>query len=193
MKILAIEDQPIAAMHLIAALRHLGHEPQCVGSGAEAWPLLQSGAFRAAVCDWQMPGMDGLELCRKIRESKGDYIYFILISAAGVTREGREEALAAGVDDFIAKPVDPDELRGRLYVAERILRFTIQVKQLESFLPICSYCRKIRDDQNYWQKLETYFHERDGTEFSHGVCPDCYDRVIAPQLDQLKDESHGPK
>jgi sigma-B regulation protein RsbU (phosphoserine phosphatase) len=189
MRILANEDQPIAAMQLGAALRKLGHEPVAAAGGAEAWARLNQEPLRIVVSDWRMPGIDGLELCRLIRKRGGDYIYFILISAAGVTPEGREAALAAGVDDFIAKPIDPDELKMRLYVAERILSFTQQVKKLESFLPICSYCRKIRDDHQYWKEVETYFGERHGTIFSHGICPTCYDRIIVPELKHLGEEA----
>lgn len=185
MKVLAIEDQPMAALQLTAALRALGHEPQGVKDGMTAWELLQQQPFRVVVSDWRMPGIDGLDLCRMIRQRGGEYVYFILISAAGVTRETREAALQAGVDDFLAKPIDPDELGMRLHVAERILGFTAQVKQLESFLPICGYCKKVRDDKKYWKEIEAYMGERDGTRFSHGVCPNCYDRVVVPQLRKL--------
>ncbi len=54
-----------------------------------------------------------------------------------------------------------------------------QVKQLQGLLPICSYCKKIRDDQNYWQRVDTYVSDRTEVEFSHGICPDCFDRVSA--------------
>lgn len=185
MKVLAIEDQPMAALQLTAALRALGHEPEGARDGMAAWEQLQQRPFRVVVSDWRMPGIDGLDLCRMIRQRGGDYVYFILISAAGVTRETREAALQAGVDDFLAKPIDPDELGMRLHVAERILGFTAQVKQLESFLPICGYCKKVRDDKKYWKEIEAYMSERDGTRFSHGVCPNCYDRVVVPQLKKL--------
>ena len=74
----------------------------------------------------------------------------------------------------------------RLRVAERILRYTTQVRQLEEMLPICSYCKKIRDDQNYWQQLEGYIKARTGSDFSHSVCPDCYQRVVIPEIQQIK-------
>ena len=185
MKILAIEDQPVAALQLTAALRALGHEPECVKDALTAWKCLARDPFRVVVSDWRMPGIDGLDLCRMIRNRGGDYVYFILVSAAGVSSETRRAALDAGVDDFLGKPVDPEELGMRLHVAERILRFTAQVKQLESFLPICGYCKKIRDDQNYWSQVEEYLSKRAGTRFSHGICPDCYQRVMAPQLEKL--------
>jgi YesN/AraC family two-component response regulator len=102
-------------------------------------------------------------------------------------------AAEAGVDDFLTKPLDMSELWTRLRVAERILNYTTQVRQLEELLPICSYCKKIRDDQNYWQQMEGYINERTGSEFSHSICPDCYTRVVLPELDQLKAAQTDPK
>lgn len=189
MKILAVEDQALAAMQLMATLRSLGHDAEHVKDGVTAWERLNAEGYRVVVSDWRMPGMDGLEFCRKLRARTGDYVYFILISTTRVTKESREAALAAGVDDFLTKPIDVDELGMRLHVAERIITFAAQVKQLESFLPICSYCKKIRDDQKYWQDVEAYFSRQQGTRFSHGICPDCYKRVIEPQLRQLNIDS----
>jgi uncharacterized protein YlaI len=57
---------------------------------------------------------------------------------------------------------------------------------LEAFLPICSYCKKVRDDQNYWQQIEAYINQRTGSEFSHSICPDCYQRVIIPELERIR-------
>lgn len=185
MKILAIEDQPVAAMRLAAVLKSLGRTAELVSSGEEAWTRLNGGGFRVVVSDWRMPGMDGLDLCRKVRERGGDYTYYILISSTQITSESRAQALAAGVDDFLQKPVDPDVLGMRLHVAERILGLSAQVKQLESIIPICGGCKKIRHDQKYWQEVETYFAQQQGAKFSHGICPDCYERVLAPQLREL--------
>jgi DNA-binding response OmpR family regulator len=193
MQILLIEDSALAAMQMSAAIKALGHEPVVVGDGDTAWTTLTETPFRMVVSDWRLPGLDGLELCRRIRQRDGEYVYFILVSVAKATGLNREEALRAGVDDFLVKPVDPEELRMRLHVGERILGFTRQVRQLESFLPICSYCRKVRDDKNYWSEVEAYFSANAGTTFSHGVCPDCYNRVIMPQLKAFKlDGPPGP-
>jgi hypothetical protein len=73
----------------------------------------------------------------------------------------------------------------RLRVAERIIGFTTAVQQLESFLPICSYCKNIRDDKKYWRGIEEYINSRTGTNFSHAVCPDCVEKVLKPQLAKL--------
>ena len=80
----------------------------------------------------------------------------------------------------------------RLRVAERILRYATEVRQLEAFLPICGYCKKVRDDQNYWQQIESYINERTGTDFSHSVCPECYQRVVVPELEKLRASSPAP-
>ena len=192
MKVLAIEDQPVAAMQLMAVLRSLGHEAEHVKDATEAWSRLTHGGYRVIVCDWRMPGIDGMGFCRMIRERGGDYVYFILISSNRVTRENRQLALAAGVDDFLMKPVEADELGLRLHVAERIIGLTAQVQRLETFLPICGYCKKIRDDKKYWQEIETYFTQQQGARFSHGICPDCYEREMVPQLRQLGAETALP-
>jgi CheY-like chemotaxis protein len=186
MRVLAIEDQPVSAAQLLATLRSLGHVVELATDGASAWERLEAGGYRVVVCDWRMPGMDGLEFCRKVRARGGDYVYFILISTTKVTKESRELALPAGVDDFLAKPVDPDELGMRLHVAERIIGYAAQVKQLESFLPICGYCKKVRTDAEYWQEIETYLARRQGTQITHGICPHCYETRVRPQLEKLE-------
>jgi DNA-binding response OmpR family regulator len=187
MKILAVEDDAVAGRILSRALAHLGHEVVAAGDGETAWELWQQARPRVVVSDWRMPKLDGLDLCRRFREQPGqDYVYFILLTGSEASTDNRRAAADAGVDDFLLKPLDASELWMRLRVAERILRYTTQVRQLEELLPICSYCKKIRDDQNYWQQIEGYINERTGSEFSHSVCPDCYQRVVLPEINQLK-------
>ena len=111
-----------------------------------------------------------------------------MLTSRDASEDNQSAATDAGVDDFLTKPLDFQELWTRLRVAERILRYTTQVRQLEELLPICSYCKKIRDDQNYWQQMEGYINERTGSEFSHSVCPDCYTRVVLPEIEKL----HAP-
>lgn len=183
MKILAIDDDPVAQLVLEAALKSCGHEVLTAADGAEAWTKLQAGSIPVVVSDWQMPELDGLELCRRIRARGGrDYVYFILLTQHSATDENQAAALEAGVDDFLTKPVHLPDLRMRLRVAERILEYSKQVRELEAILPICGYCKKIRDDQDYWQQIEGYLHERTGTVFSHGCCPDCFETKMAPML-----------
>ena len=189
MKILAVEDDSVARAVLRQALRRLGHDVVEAADGEEAWTLLQNDPARVVVSDWMMPRCDGLELCQRVRHRAGaEYIYFILLTGRDATADNQKEAADAGVDDFLTKPLDFAELWTRLRVAARILRYTTQVRQLEQMLPICSYCKKIRDDQNYWQQIEGYINERTGSEFSHSICPDCYTRVVIPELEKLRQQ-----
>ena len=188
MKILTVEDDLVARAVLRQALRRLGQDWVAAHDGDVAWEMLgKHPDVRVVVSDWTMPNSDGLSLCRKIRARVGaEYTYFILLTSRDATEENQTAAADAGVDDFLTKPLDFPELWMRLRVAERILRYTKQVRHLEEMLPICSYCKKIRDDQNYWQQLEGYISERTGSDFSHSVCPDCYQRVVIPELQQMK-------
>jgi len=176
LKILIVEDDPVARRVLRQALDRLGHDVVEAQDGAEALNRLAREPVRVVVSDWVMPSMDGLELCRSVRSrSAHEYVYFILLTSATASVENQREAADAGVDDFLNKPLDVNELWMRVRVAQRILRYATQVQQLEAFLPICSYCKKIRRDDNYWQQLEAYLSEHSEAEFSHGVCPDCFE------------------
>ena len=187
MKILAVEDDAVARAVLRQALLRLGHDVVEAKDGAEALSVLKKEPVRLIVSDWMMPELDGLGLCRAVRNRlEADYVYFILLTSREADVDNQREAIEAGVDDFLTKPLDVQEIWMRLRVAERILRYATEVRQLEAFLPICGYCKKVRDDQNYWQQIESYINERTGTDFSHSVCPDCYQRVVVPELEKLR-------
>ncbi len=185
MKILIVEDTASDRMLMEIALTGLGHSFVSTASAEEALRILETEPIRVVVSDWNLPGIDGMTLCQRIRSAAKEYTYFILFTSEDNSEENHERALKSGVDDFLIKSADPRELRMRLHVAERILGFATQVRQLESFLPICSYCKKIRDDDNYWQQIEAYLHARTATHFSHGVCPDCYTEIVVPAAAKL--------
>ena len=194
MKVLAVEDDNVSRAVLKKALEGLGHEVIEARDGEEAWAAWLAEKPRVTVSDWQMPKLDGLKLCRRLRAQQGqDYVYFILLTGSHASAHNRRAASEAGVDDFLTKPIDISALWMRLRVAERILKYTTQVHQLEEMMPMCSYCKKIRDDKNYWQQIESYINERTGTEISHSVCPECYQRVVVPELERLKTSAPKPK
>ncbi len=189
MNVLAVEDDPVARRVLRQALEKLGHVAIEAADGEAALDVLAREPVRVVVSDWLMPRRDGLQLCEAIRaRPSDDYVYFILLTSQSATLENQRAAGDAGVDDFLSKPLDVNELWMRLRVAERILAYATQVRQLEAFIPMCSYCKKVRDDQNYWQQIESYINERTGTDISHSVCPECYKRVVIPELESLKND-----
>ena len=187
MNILIAEDETVSRRLLEKFLTEIGHKVESVTNGTEAWARFQQKSAPVVISDWRMPDMDGLELCKKIRSTDSeDYTYFILLSGVSRTRDNFLQAARAGVDDFLTKPINHDEIWMRLRVAERILSYTRQIQQLESILPICAYCKKIRDDGDYWEQLETYMTEHKGMDFSHSICPECYDKHVVPEIAALK-------
>jgi CheY-like chemotaxis protein len=121
MKILVAEDDLISALVLRRSLEKLGHEVWVEPNGERAWELLRGQQFRVVISDWMMPKMNGLDLCRNIRERDGrPYVYFILLTIKG-SPEDRAEAMTSGIDDFLVKPIDPADLVSRLVVAHRML------------------------------------------------------------------------
>jgi len=120
MKILVADDDRLSLRLLEHTLTQWGHQVVACADGEGAWRCLRQGGVSLVISDWQMPGMDGLELTRKVRERGGTYTYVILLTG----EEGREEfltAMEAGIDDYLTKPVDLDELRARLAVGKRVL------------------------------------------------------------------------
>lgn len=184
MKILVAEDDLISARALRLHLERVGHEVWAVHNGTEAWSVFEAEPIQVVLSDWMMPGLDGLQLCQNIRKCDGmEYAYFILLTAVNLSRANLRNAMNAGVDDFLSKPLDLELLQMRLAVADRIMATKRQLRDLEKLLPICMYCSRIRDDQDCWQQLESYLQKHAGSSFSHGVCPDCFDHKHGGRLE----------
>jgi DNA-binding response OmpR family regulator len=161
----------------------LGHAPEACDNGEEAWKAFDREPARIVISDWMMPELDGLQLCQKVRNRvKTEYTYFVLVTAEHTTEQDYNEAIRADVDDFLIKPLDRGAIWRRLRVAERILTFATEIRQLKTLIPICMYCKKIRDDSDYWNQMENYIHEHTGSDFSHGICPDCYAKVMSKEF-----------
>lgn len=187
MRILIAEDDQSSALVLAAALHRLGHEVITARDGRIAWEIFQRESIRVVITDWMMPEVDGPELCGLIRsEGRAAYTWIILLTALG-DRGSYLKGMSAGADDFIAKPFDLEMLGMRLRVAERVLQLQAHVKQLEGLLPVCSYCKKIRDEADRWTMMEEYVMRHSAASFSHSVCPECYKEHVRPQLDRLEE------
>ena len=199
MKILIAEDEPLSRRLLQHVLTEHGHEVIVTSDGVQAWDVLQADdAPHLAVVDWMMPGLTGLQLCNLVHEAPdADLKYLILLTAKG-EKADIVRGLAAGANDYVTKPFDKDELRARVEVGVRMIQLQIRladriselqealahVNQLKGIIPICAQCKKIRDDQNYWQRVEKYIAKNVDAKFTHGLCPDCAEavRVEADQM-----------
>ncbi len=192
MKILIAEDDIVSQRLLDAALSKWGYEVVSCANGVEADQILQSqDTPRIAILDWMMPGMDGVHVCQQARQRPQlKPVYIILLTARGRS-EDIVAGLEAGADDYVTKPFYPEELQARLKVGLRIVDLQSRLadrvselesalsrlKQLQGLLPICSYCKKVRDDQNYWLQIESYVSDHSEAQFSHSPCPKCLEKI----------------
>ncbi|MBF0217456.1 MAG: response regulator [Candidatus Omnitrophica bacterium] len=131
MKILIAEDDTTSRIILKAMLEKLGYEVAATRDGTEAWEGLSaaSGVPELAILDWMMPGMDGVTICRKLREAKRDKPIYVILLTSKSSNEDIIEGLEAGADDFIAKPYDSAVLNARIRVGCRILNFQAELRE----------------------------------------------------------------
>ena len=206
MRILIAEDDFTSRSILSGMLRKFGHEvaETCDGLAALAALTAPDGPS-LAVLDWMMPGLDGVELCRRLREvERARPLYLILLTKRDEKRD-IVEGLHAGADDYLTKPFDPEELRARIDVGIRVISLQSQledkvkelsdalshIKTLRGIVPICSNCKKIRDDQGYWNQVDAYICKHSEAEFSHGICPECLHALYPDNADQMDADGEG--
>lgn len=198
--VLVADDEPVSRTVVAAILRKGGYHVQLAADGEEALAALQApNAPAVAVMDWMMPRLDGVEVCRRLRQLDTPTPTYVILLTSRDAAADVVEGLRAGADDYVTKPPHEEELLARISVGARVvaLQQTLadrvrkleealsNVKQLQGLLPMCSYCKRIRDDQNYWQQVESYISDHSAVQFSHSYCPDCFDRYVKPQLDAL--------
>jgi len=198
MQVLIAEDDRVTGEILTRTLRRWNHEATLVTDGSQAWKFLSATtAPTLAILDWDMPEMAGPDVCRRVRTELPDGNMYLLLVTARESRDDVVAGLDAGADDYVIKPFDPEELRARVSVGVRVLGLQqklservnelqaalANVKQLSGLLPICSYCKRIRGDDQYWQQVEGYIAAHSDAQFSHGICPSCYASLSA-ELDE---------
>lgn len=191
------EDDPVTSRLVESTLVRLGWDVITASDGTDAWRKLEESkgdkAPELLVLDWMMPGIDGIEMCRRIRTTPGfEFLYVILLTS----RSGVEDlalGLMAGANDYITKPFHAVEIQARVRVGERMVKLQrslsariselevalAEVSRLQGLLPICSYCKKIRNEANYWQQVDSYLVSHSDVELTHSVCPDCMVKVMA--------------
>jgi sigma-B regulation protein RsbU (phosphoserine phosphatase) len=200
MRVLVADDDAVTRRLLEATLLSWGYEVCLAADGLEALRVIEEPCRPdIALLDWLMPNKDGLEICRIVRARYQPVPIYLILLTALAGRQNIIQGLQAGADDYITKPFDRDELRARLEVGTRIVELQrnlaervreledalARVKQLQGLVPICSYCKKIRNDRNYWQQLESFLAEHSEAQFSHGICPECYEKFVRPELEGL--------
>ncbi|MCD6570617.1 MAG: response regulator [Deltaproteobacteria bacterium] len=193
MEVLIAEDNPTSRKLLETLLNKWGYEVISASDGNEAWKALQGQeAPKLAILDWMMPGMDGVEICRRVRQKEESISMYIILLTAKDHKEDIVLGLEAGADDYVIKPFEQGELHARLNTGKRIVELQAalsdrikrlqdansHIKTLQGILPICSYCHKIRDDQESWQRIESYIQGHSDAQFSHSICPECMEKYF---------------
>lgn len=202
MRILVAEDDPVTRKILESILSRLGWDVITAVDGTSAWQTLEGLGGKSApelvLLDWMMPGMDGIEICRKLRSTPGYELVYVILLTSRSEKEDLAMALTAGANDYIAKPFHPIELESRVRVGQRMVKLQMSlasrieeledalthVRRLQGLLPICSYCKTVRTETNYWQQVESYISTHSDVEFTHTVCPNCLERVMK-ELDEV--------
>lgn len=203
-KVLIAEDDSLVADVLEHELRTLGM--QVMGRASDGRQALEmTGRLRPDVVlmDVQMPEMNGFDAARAIQDQCPTPVVILTVYSG---LEQTTKAADAGVGAYLVKPASAEDLDRAITIARarfadltelrrmnRELREALEnVKTLSGLLPICTTCKKIRDDKGYWRQVESYIHEHAAVEFSHGICPDCMVRVYPPdEYPYLYDDDKG--
>jgi sigma-B regulation protein RsbU (phosphoserine phosphatase) len=188
---LIADDDRVTATILASSLTKWGFEVTVVHDGEAAWEGIKRLRPPMIVLDWMMPGIDGITLCRHVREDPASAHAYVLLLTSRDGKADRVAGLDSGADDYVIKPFDHEELRARVNVGARVARIQAElshqvnelqqalaaVQLLEGLIPICSYCKRIRSDENSWEQMESYVSAHSSATFSHGVCPTCLDSM----------------
>jgi sigma-B regulation protein RsbU (phosphoserine phosphatase) len=201
MIVLVADDLEINRKLLRSLLTADGYDVLEASNGTDALQILQGATGPiVGLIDWEMPEMEGIEVCRQTRALQDPPPIYLILLTVRDSKQDIVAGLQGGANDYITKPFDKTELLARVGIGKQMVQLQqaltervaelgealLSVKQLGGLLPICSYCKKIRDDQNYWQQVESYVGQHSGARFSHSICPQCYKTVVEPQLAALK-------
>ena len=198
-KILLVDDRPENLLALEALLERPDLEIIKASSGQEALGLMIAHDFAVLLLDVQMPEMDGFETAELIRGSnRTRQVPIIFVTAISKDQKHIFRGYETGAVDYLMKPIEPEIIKGKvrvfceLYRQKEIIKDQLkengyknvliekqlgEIKVLRGFLPICSRCKKIRNDQGYWEAIEVYIRDHSEAEFSHGICPECIDSL----------------
>jgi DNA-binding response OmpR family regulator len=204
LQVLVADDEPVSRTVVGAMLKKAGFVVHYAPDGQQAWQQLTApNPPSLALLDWEMPGLQGPEVVERIRHRQSQAPTYLILLTSRDTSADIVSGLRAGADDYVTKPANEDELIARVNVGARVVKLQLaladrvrsleealaNVKALQTLLPMCAYCKSIRNDQNYWQKVETYFQQHSGVSFSHSYCPSCYERYVRPELERLEARS----
>jgi CheY-like chemotaxis protein len=195
-KILVVDDNAANIDVMLQFLEPLGYELAIATSGEKALRVADHFRPDLVLLDVMMPGIDGYETCRRLKAPPLSLEAPIIFVTAKKETDDIVRGFHHGGVDYVSKPFRQEEVASRIEthlrlrhmirvqaeLIDQLRRARGEIKVLSGLLPICSYCKKIRDDQGYWHQLEFYIHQHSDAEFSHGLCEACAAKHF-PDLD----------
>jgi CheY-like chemotaxis protein len=206
-RILVVDDSPIDRAIIVDFLTPLPCTFTVAENGEQALAMVREAPPSIILLDIVMPGKNGFQVCRELKADPATrdvpVIFLTSRSAVHDTLEG----FRAGAVDYVCKPYEPEELLARVNthielcnriqrehaLVERLQKALDEVKTLSDLIPICAWCRRVRDDHGYWQQVEAYFASHGKMKFSHGVCPECQTKHFPETLDRKHTCKSFPK
>jgi len=207
-KVLVVDDSPDILLLSTSILRRAGYDVLEASTGKECFDAVQTNHPDLVVLDVMLPDMTGMDVCRQMKNDKrSEDIFVILASGIQISSERQAEGLDIGADGYIVRPISNREFLARVQAGERIKRAEdalrekereqeqlvsqlkealAEIKTLKGFIPICALCKKIRDDEGYWDQLEAYISKHTDAKFTHGLCPECVEKYRAEMKNLTK-------
>jgi DNA-binding response OmpR family regulator len=171
--ILIVDDNPQSIKLLGSVLDARGYATAVATNGMEALKFLENETPDLILLDIMMPGMDGFEVCSSIKKNKNAREAPVIFLTAKREIDDLVKGFEVGGVDYVTKPFNSDELLMRVKTHLDLKKAREEIKRLKGIIPICSNCKKIRDDKGFWEQVETYIASHSDAEFTHGICPEC--------------------
>ena len=194
--ILVVDNDSNVLLATTVLLRSAGYFVLEAQTGAACMTVVREKDPDLILLDMQLPDVSGYEVSRQIKADRGmRQPYVVLLSGSMISSDNQSKGLENGADGYLTRPIADRELlarvqaivriiwteRDRDFLIEQLEKALATIKTLSGILPICSRCKKIRDDQGYWEEVELYVEKHSTAEFTHGICPDCIE-TLYPEI-----------
>ena len=200
-KVLITDDDPEIRLLSTMLLGRAEYEVLEASTGEECLDIVRTQHPDLVLLDVMLPDISGVQVCKQIKNDKSlKDIFVILASGIRISSENQADGLDIGADGYIIRPISNKEFLARIQAGERIKRAEdllrekeeqqqtlisrleealSEIKTLKGCIPICASCKKIRDDEGYWNQLEAYISKHTDATFTHGICPTCLEQAKA--------------
>lgn len=196
--ILIVDDLRENRVVMEALLARPGRRVVLAGSGEEALEKLETEEFAVVVLDVQLPGMSGFDVAERIRANPAARLTpIIFVTATEQSEDDVFQGYDAGAVDYLLRPVNARVLRSKVSVFvelwgqrktierknERLEAYLTEIETLQDLIPICSVCKKVRNDDGYWERVESYITRKSSAQFSHAICATCEATIYPDEED----------